>query len=144
MKQLISGGTELSLSRGSVFSKVVKRKSEHFRVRTPTAVAGVRGTQFFVAIDKGIRTKSEEVMLCVNEGSVNVQSTENKGSVLLNEGEGIVISAVDKKIPKGEKLPWIKKFNWNMDEKSGKVDDTTSLKEAYKAGYQDLLNQDYD
>lgn len=140
------GPVNLKLDRGSVFAKVKRRGSgRDFRISTATVVAGVRGTQFVVAFGEKIRQdKDPEIMLCVNEGSVEVQNLEKpENSVILNEGEGIVVIP-GKDVPKGEKLPWIKKFNWNMDTANGSVDDDTSLKEAYKSGYTDLLDQDYD
>ncbi len=45
--------TELGLSTGKMLCKPKKLlKDEHFLVKTPTAVAGVRGTQFIIEADK--------------------------------------------------------------------------------------------
>ncbi len=139
----LSGQTDLRVRQGSVFAKVNKGR-RNFNVRTPTVVAGVRGTQFFVAYGDKIKQDTHpESMLCVNEGQVEVNSIANpEKKVLLNEGEGIVVTPGEG-LPTPEKLPWIRKFNWNMDENAGEVDDQTSLKEAYKSGY-DMLDQDYD
>jgi uncharacterized protein YggU (UPF0235/DUF167 family) len=68
---LKSGGLEnttLGLSSGSMLCKPKKlMKSENFLVKTPTAVAGVRGTQFAVETDKLTATRIK-----VFEGEVKV------------------------------------------------------------------------
>jgi len=47
--------TELYVENGQVFSKVTRKLTdgEKFRVNTPTAVAGVRGTEFLVSENQG-------------------------------------------------------------------------------------------
>lgn len=62
VSQLLKNGelenTILGLSSGSMLCKPKKLvKSENFLVKTPTAVAGVRGTQFAVEIDKVTTTR---------------------------------------------------------------------------------------
>jgi len=58
----------LGLSSGSMLCKPKKLvKSEDFLIKTPTAVAGVRGTQFSVEIDKAVSTRIK-----VFEGEVKV------------------------------------------------------------------------
>jgi hypothetical protein len=60
--------TTLGLSSGSMLCKPKKlMKSENFLVKTPTAVAGVRGTQFAVETDKATTTRIK-----VFEGEVKV------------------------------------------------------------------------
>lgn len=52
------GPTLLSLKRGIILAKVPKAtQSESFEIKTPTAVAGVRGTTFSVAIDENARSQ---------------------------------------------------------------------------------------
>jgi hypothetical protein len=57
---------ELSQSTGSSFSKIAKGQSE-FSIKTPTAVAGVRGTSFELLVGSG---KSTQIKLL--EGKVQV------------------------------------------------------------------------
>ncbi|HNA79911.1 MAG TPA: FecR domain-containing protein, partial [Turneriella sp.] len=47
---------ELSQSNGSSFSKIAKGQSD-FSIKTPTAVAGVRGTSFELEVGNGKTTK---------------------------------------------------------------------------------------
>lgn len=61
--------TELYVENGQVFSKVTRKltEGEKFKVNTPTAVAGVRGTEFLVSEEEG---KSN--IACI-EGTVAVK-----------------------------------------------------------------------
>jgi hypothetical protein len=63
--------TELYIENGKVFSKVTKKLTDgdKFRVNTPTAVAGVRGTEFLVSEENGKSTIS-----CI-EGKVVVRDS---------------------------------------------------------------------
>jgi ferric-dicitrate binding protein FerR (iron transport regulator) len=130
--------TEVLLSLGSVFAKVTKRRpGEEFHVRTQTAVAAVRGTQFFTAYGRD-RNKAPDLWVCVNEGAVDVKTTASKAELLVPAGKGVLIkSGLD--VTKPQAYDWTKKLNWNMDPKDGAVEDKTSL----DAAYADLLDQDY-
>lgn len=130
--------TSLVLNQGSVFSRVNKLVNKTFSIRTPSMVAGVRGTEFFVAYGRTIETEPD-VWLCVNEGSVDVSITKTGESVLVKEGEGINILSGNK-LTKPEFYPWTQDLNWNTDPEKGSVSDTTNLDSAYE----DLLNQDYE
>lgn len=61
---------ELSQSSGTSFSKIAKGQSE-YSIKTPTAVAGVRGTSFELTVGK---TKATEIKLL--EGKVQVAKAE--------------------------------------------------------------------
>lgn len=130
--------TSLRLNRGSVFSRVNKLVNGTFTLRTPSMVAGVRGTEFFVAYGKTIETEPD-VWLCVNEGSVDVSLTKTRDSVIVKEGEGINILS-GRKLTKPVFYPWTEELNWNTDPDKGPVLDITNLDSAYE----DLLNQDYE
>ncbi len=130
--------TSLDLNRGSLFSKVSKLGgTSSFSVRTESVVAGVRGTEFFIAFGNTVE-ENPDIWLCVNEGTVEVALTETDESVLVNQGEGITI-------PGGSRLTdpryyeWTEDLNWNTDPDSGPVEDRTSLEGLYS----DLLDQDY-
>jgi len=77
--------TELELEYGRLRSKVVKaaRQGSGFRVRTPVAVAGVVGTEFWVGV---VRDHTD--VLCL-EDEVRVQNADDRiaGFVILHAGE---------------------------------------------------------
>lgn len=130
--------TVVNLRSGGAFASIAKKLSGHFSVRTATAVAGVRGTRFFVAYGRTVGSQPD-VWLCVSAGTVDVALPAAGKSVLVHEGTGVTIVG-------GEKLtvprpyPWTRKLNWNMDPAQGRVLDSTNLEQAYS----DLLDQDYD
>ncbi|MCK5673669.1 MAG: FecR domain-containing protein [Spirochaetales bacterium] len=130
--------TSLILNIGSVFSRVNKMVNGSFSIRTPSMVAGVRGTEFFVAYGRTIDSEPD-IWLCVNEGSVNVSLTKSGDSVIVNEGEGINIISGNK-LTEPIFYPWTKDLNWNTDPDKGIVKDITNLDSAYS----DLLDQDYE
>lgn len=130
--------TSIILSRGSVFSKVTRLVNGSFSVRTLSMVAGVRGTEFFVAYGRTVETEPD-IWLCVNEGSVDVVLTRTGESVIVREGEGINILS-GRKLTDPVFYPWTKELNWNIDPDTGPVVDTSSLDSAYE----DLLDQDYE
>jgi hypothetical protein len=130
--------TTVNLTAGGAFASIARKLSGHFSVRTSSAVAGVRGTRFFVAYGRTIDSQPD-VWLCVSAGTVEVALPATGRSVLVREGAGINIAG-------GEKLtvprpyPWTRRLNWNMDPAEGAVVDSTNLDQAYS----DLLDQDYD
>lgn len=130
--------TEVFLSFGSVFAKVTKRRSgQQFHVRTPSAVAAVRGTEFFTAYGRA-KGKSRDLWVCVNEGSVELETTKSKQGLVVPAGQGVLIkSGLD--LTKPQAYDWTKDLNWNMDAENGAVEDKTNLDGAYS----DLLDQDY-
>lgn len=130
--------TEAFLSFGSAFAKVKKRLAgQQFKVRTPEAVAAVRGTEFFTAYGRA-KGKSRDLWVCVNEGAVELETTKSKKPLLVPAGKGVLIkSGVD--LTKPQAYDWTKTLNWNMDADSGDIEDKTNLDGAYA----DLLDQDY-
>lgn len=131
--------TAVTLQRGGIFSRIRKLfGSEDYEVLTPSMVAGVRGTEFFVAYGRKIEDQYD-VWLCVNEGAVEVALPAEEAAVVVEEGEGINILGGNR-LTEPKFYPWTEKLNWNMEPESGEVRDTTDLDEAYA----DLLDQDYD
>lgn len=118
-------GTLIDLARGAMVSKVVKK---NFQIKTPNAVFGVRGTQFFVAA-----TGKDDSWMCVNEGVVNVQ--KNKASVDVPKGLGVFVDP--KSISKPKPYEWTKGINWKMDSAEGDLDHKINLN-------YDLLENFYD
>ncbi len=85
----------LGLEQGRVESQVVPQKgpAARFRVDTPTAIIGVRGTHFRINADaKVARTE-------VTEGVVGV-SAEQRGTQRVGPGYGLVVEAGDSTLPK--------------------------------------------
>ena len=137
---LDSLGSEVvvNLSKGGVFSRIVSGLTGRYRVVTQTAVAGVRGTEFFVAYGRTI-DEHPDVWLCVNSGSVEVAVPESGETVIVEEGKGInIVGGV--RLTRPRAYAWTRKLNWNTDPAQGEVLDRTNLDQAYS----DLLDQDYD
>ena len=136
-----ASGAAVDLRRGGIFARVQRAAAGtrgRFEVRTPTVVAGVRGTEFFVAYGRTVENLPD-VWLCVNEGSVEVSVAEVSSSTIVNEGEGInILSGLRATDPRF--YEWTTDLNWNFDPNQGEVRDSTDLDEAYS----DLLDQDYD
>ena len=131
--------TAVTLNRGGLFSRMRKLiGDEEYAVMTPSMVAGVRGTEFFVAYGRKIETEYD-IWLCVNEGTVEVAIPEAGDSVMVEEGEGINIMGGNR-LTDPKFYPWTSDLNWNMEPGRGDVRDDTDLDEAYA----DLLDQDYD
>jgi ferric-dicitrate binding protein FerR (iron transport regulator) len=129
---------EVRLDSGGLFAQVAERLRGRFEVRTPSVVAGVRGTQFFVAYGRTVEEKPD-LWLCVNEGRVEVRVRETGESSIVREGEGINILA-SSRLTDPQFYQWTTRLNWNMNPDEGSVEDDTSLDDAYS----DLLDQDYD
>lgn len=132
------GEQEISLARGSLFSHVPKLKpGARFRIRTPSAVMGVRGTEFFTAFGSEAE-KDPDLWMCVREGAVEVSGADPAKSVLVRAGEGVLLPH-GKEITAPKPYEWTKKLNWNMDPARGEVVDSTKI--DYR---KDLLKKDYD
>lgn len=107
----LSDNVNVKLISGSIFSRVVKKILNSYRVGADTVLAGVRGTEFFIAHGKTI-DNSTNIWLCVNEGSVEVAVEGSSDKALIKEGEGINIVG-GTKITDPKKYRWTKKLNWN-------------------------------
>jgi ferric-dicitrate binding protein FerR (iron transport regulator) len=134
----IGESTAVTLGAGGVFATIARKLTGRFSVQTQTAVAGVRGTEFFMAYGRTIDARPD-VWLCVNSGAVEVAIPETGQTVVVKQGLGINIVG-GARITSPKSYPWTRKLNWNVNPASGSVDDRTSLDQAYS----DLLNQDYD
>ncbi|MCC5813552.1 MAG: FecR domain-containing protein [Leptospira sp.] len=91
------GETEWNLTSGIIFSSVSKKKkSDQYRIVTPTSVMGVRGTRFYA------EELTDKSYLCVCHGSVaaSFKDSSGKGEV----DERIVNAGQDLYLKSGEKL----------------------------------------
>lgn len=78
---------ELNLDRGKVVSSVSKLKKEsEYRVKTPTAVASVRGTEFLTEYDKG------KTVVAVGKGKVSVVKTATEEENFVDTGNTAVVA----------------------------------------------------
>jgi ferric-dicitrate binding protein FerR (iron transport regulator) len=134
----LQGNVEVRLFSGGIFSKVIGKPRGTYRVRTETVLAGVRGTEFFVAYGKAI-DRYADVWLCVASGTVEVSVVETRESAVVEEGQGINIVG-GTKLTRPKRYKWTLDLNWNMDPGKGSVEDRTDLERAYS----DLLDQDYE
>lgn len=134
----LGNSMSVALDTGSLFSKIRRLAGRGYDVRTPNVVAGVRGTEFFIAYGRTIEDLPD-VWLCVNEGSVEVALEDSGDSVLVNEGEGINILS-GRRLTDPKSYSWTRDLNWNMNPESGNVLDEADLSSAYE----DLRDFDYD
>ncbi len=133
-----SGSSSAFLSFGGVFAKVAKQAlGSSFQVRTESAVAAVRGTQFFTAFGRAAKG-GRDLWVCVNEGVVDVSTDASEKPLAVPAGKGVLIKA-GKDLTAPQSYDWTKKLNWNMDPGRGGIEDKTDLDKAYS----DLLDQDY-
>ncbi|MFP4068490.1 MAG: FecR domain-containing protein [Spirochaetaceae bacterium] len=129
---------DAELERGGLFVRVRRSMRGGFSANTETVVAGVRGTEFFLAFGRTVEQRPD-VWLCVNEGEVQVEVPEHGEAETVRAGEGInILDGVQ--LTDARPYDWTRKLNWNMDSDRGEVSDDTDLDEAYA----DLLDQDYD
>jgi len=133
----IGDATQVSLATGGVFTHILKKLAGSFSLLAGETVAGVRGTEFFVAFGKTIDNE-RDVWLCVNEGLVDVSVPSTSQKVLVPAGQGINIVG-GMKLTTPHRYRWTRGLNWNMDPAGGSLEDHTSLDQAYG----DLLNHDY-
>ncbi len=97
--------TNVNLKSGSLFANVNKlRRKSSFKVSTVTAVAGVRGTQFYVSIDKKKTVKVE-----VYKGKVEVSANNKVVSVKKNHKTEVTSGKTPKK---PSKLTSIRRVKW--------------------------------
>jgi FecR protein len=140
----VSEQAAVTLNSGGVFARVARQttgaaaRAIGFEIRTPSVVAGVRGTEFFVAYGRTIEDEPD-LWLCVNEGAVEVAVPTTGQSTLVEEGEGInILGGLRATEPRF--FPWTRDLNWGFDPAAGDIADDTDLDGAYA----DLLDQDYD
>ena len=136
--EAVGDNARVNLTSGGLFSRIVGHLAGSYEVTTPTTVAGVRGTEFFIAYGRTVE-KAPDLWLCVNSGIVAVSIPQTGKSVSVPAGKGInILSGIQLTDPRA--YTWTKGLNWNMDPAKAPVLDNTKLDQAYT----DLLNQDYD
>ncbi|HRP69416.1 MAG TPA: FecR domain-containing protein [Turneriella sp.] len=84
---------ELSQSSGSSFSKIAKGQSE-FSIKTPTAVAGVRGTSFELTVGNGKVTQIKLLEGKVAVTKADATPAELENAVVVDAGQKIEATTV--------------------------------------------------
>jgi len=78
---------EINLNSGKVLSRVSKlKKGNEYMIKTPTAVASVRGTEFLADYSEGKTT------VAVAKGKVSVVKNDNKEENFADQGKTVVVS----------------------------------------------------
>ena len=101
--------TQMYIAEGQAWSKVSQQKNGEFKIKTPTAVASVKGTEFDVEFDD----LAESTTLTVLEGSV--EFSNDLGSILAGAMEGATASKEE--VPSQYKVSEEELPNWqnNID-----------------------------
>ncbi|MCF6333712.1 MAG: DNRLRE domain-containing protein [Draconibacterium sp.] len=79
---------KIYVDTGSTWFKIEKQKDGKLIVRTPTAIAGIRGTEFIVDVKKD---GSSDIQLI--KGSIEVSDVNNKSNMMLAAGIKVTIPA---------------------------------------------------
>lgn len=87
LKSAFSEKVELELEKGSVFTRVVTKlkKDDEFVIKTPTAVAAVRGTEF------SVEQSENGANIACTEGKVAVSDSEGLNEVVINPDEEVQV-----------------------------------------------------
>ncbi|MDH5654846.1 MAG: FecR family protein [Spirochaetia bacterium] len=81
--------SEIFLEKGSLYSVVDRlSKEDTYTVKSPTAIAGVRGTAFTVTADEG----KTEIKIIEGKVSVRQDGSDRDSETILEKGKGIVIA----------------------------------------------------
>jgi ferric-dicitrate binding protein FerR (iron transport regulator) len=74
----------ISIVRGIMFAEKAKKTNSSLEVRSGQATMGVRGTKFYVEVEK-------ETYLCVCDGTVEIKN--DKSRELVSKDEDVIVSA---------------------------------------------------
>ncbi len=101
------GANKVALDQGSVFARAPKQaRADEFAIRTPTAIAGVRGTSFSVTVnEKGqqprVRVLDGKVAFAPRAGDAGKKQPE----VVLDENKSAALPAeVEKQLQSGKEV----------------------------------------
>ena len=79
---------EIYVKSGKTWFKVVKTPNNQLLIKTPTAITGIRGTEFLVNVEPDGTTNFQLI-----EGSVEISDSKEKSSMILNSGMEVTIQA---------------------------------------------------
>jgi hypothetical protein len=139
LRQIRENRRQFYISQGTMMARVTHLSTgDKFHVVTPSVVAGVRGTQFFIG-SAGTEEEPSDLWLCVNDGVVEVESVDSGDKVEVKRGEGVFVEK-GQSITDPQEYEWTSELNWNMDPNAGSVEERIRLDDLYT----DLLDYDYD
>lgn len=98
----------IDVKEGSIRSSIKNKydqKDEYYQIKTPTSVAGVRGTDFYIEHDKA----NKENVICTFEGKVSYKPNESKTGFLVTAGKFIRHKEGETVTIISAKPPWIEK-----------------------------------
>lgn len=98
----------IDVKEGSIRSSIKNKydqKDEYYQIKTPTSVAGVRGTDFYVEHDK----TNKENVICTFEGKVSYKPNESKTGFLVSAGKFIRHKEGETVNITSAKSPWLEK-----------------------------------
>ena len=114
-----NGSINISLTSGKIFNDIKKKltKNSTYKVRTPNAVMGVRGTTFVVGI-KPLADNSQQTELSVLDGTVAFAASQQEHSNVFVEMNHKVNSTqlTEDKLPKVTELNTIDLGTFELDE----------------------------
>lgn len=86
-----AGAGELAINVGKGFARFVSGKlsGPTFKIRTPTAAIGIRGTDFSVWVES---ERNFKTTIWVNEGEIEVSPTAGGAAALVKEGEVVAVA----------------------------------------------------
>ncbi len=102
--------TRLHLHKGGLLSKVNRLKKRNFTVNTPSSVAGVRGTTFFI----GSSNKSKKDRIGVKKGLVHVRNTNNESGSDVQTNQGVEYKS-NQTVGKAKVYQWMQEINWSAN-----------------------------
>jgi len=122
----VDGMTRVQQRTGKAFYQVSPRSSGRFEVQTPMLVAGVKGTQFSVAIEEG------RAAVSVVEGHVEVRSLLTGERQDLYAGQSAVVDSREQKMQMHREEPGKtpKRGRENASELPAILEETTRLNES--------------
>ncbi len=106
----LNDSMQVSLNAGNLFAKIRKMSGKSFNVFSQNVIAGVRGTQFYMAYSY---ENPENMWLCVKNGRVEVSLQDSEDTVLVKKGEGISIIG-GKEFSEPQRYEWTKNLNWDF------------------------------
>ncbi|MBF0489276.1 MAG: FecR domain-containing protein [Candidatus Omnitrophica bacterium] len=145
---VIQKQTSIFMDKGEIMLKLEKlEKGSNFKVRTPVAVAGVRGTSF------GVKLKGKEAVVTDFESRIYVKGLnenfiENDDELLLNEGWRVRLAQFEKPsrvelIPSQERAAWLAWVNdvatLSSISNTQNLNVSTSMLSTILASIQDIL-----
>ncbi len=85
--KIVIRSNNIYIDSGTTWFKVEKQKGGNLVVKTPTAIAGIRGTEFLVNVENNGTTNFQLI-----EGSVEISDANRRSTMVLNSGIEVTIT----------------------------------------------------